>query len=241
MEDPLPDMAPTVPPAGPRPAITVPEAPSSLAYRLSKRAIDVGVAGIGLILLSPIMLAAALAVRLESGGPSLFRQQRLGLAGRPFTMLKFRSMHAAADEDIHRAHVEELIRGGSAAAEPEARDRATWVPIESDARVTRVGSILRRTHVDERPQLLNVLAGQMSLVGPRPPIPYEVELYQPWQLRRLSVPPGMTGLWQATGWGRLTFDEGVALDLQYVDSRSLRTDLGLLGRTLWQLVTRRQY
>jgi lipopolysaccharide/colanic/teichoic acid biosynthesis glycosyltransferase len=148
-------------------------------------------------------------------------------------------MHASADEELHRAHVQELIRGGSA-HEPRAGDR-TWLPITSDARVTRIGSFLRRTHIDELPQLVNVLRGEMSLVGPRPPIPYEVDVYEPWQLRRLSVPPGLTGLWQANGWGRLGFEDGVRLDLEYVDTRSFGTDLRLLGRTLWQLVTRRQF
>jgi len=133
--------------------------------------------------------------------------------------------------------VRELIRG-----DPSARSaEEVWLPIAADPRVTRLGAFLRRSHLDELPQLINIVRGEMSLVGPRPPIPYEVEVYEPWQLRRLSVLPGMTGLWQATAWGRVSFDEGVVLDLAYVDRRSFGVDLRLIGRTLWQIVTGRQF
>ena len=115
------------------------------------------------------------------------------------------------------------------------------MPLSSDPRVTRIGRFLRRTHLDELPQLLNVLRGEMSIVGPRPPIPYEVELYEPWHLRRLAVTPGLTGLWQVRGWGRLSFDEGVSLDLDYIDRRSLGTDLRIILRTAWQITTGRQF
>jgi lipopolysaccharide/colanic/teichoic acid biosynthesis glycosyltransferase len=107
--------------------------------------------------------------------------------------------------------------------------------------VTGIGSFLRRSHLDELPQLLNVLRGDMSLVGPRPPIPYEVELYEPWQLPRLSVVPGLTGLWQAYGWGRLSFADGVKLDLEYVERRSFGLDLKIILRTLWQMLAGRQF
>jgi lipopolysaccharide/colanic/teichoic acid biosynthesis glycosyltransferase len=107
--------------------------------------------------------------------------------------------------------------------------------------VTRIGGFLRRSHLDELPQLFNIVRGEMSLVGPRPPIPYEVDLYEPWHLRRLSVIPGLTGLWQANGWGRLSFDEGVALDVEYVERRSFGLDLQIIGQTLWQVVTGRQF
>jgi len=223
--------------SGPARAVAVAETP--LGYRIAKRSLDLVVAAAGLVVISPVLAGFALAIRLESSGPILFRQERVGLGGRRFVMLKLRSMHASADEELHRAHVQELIRGGSA-HEPRAGDR-TWLPITADARVTRIGSFLRRTHIDELPQLVNVLRGEMSLVGPRPPIPYEVDVYEPWQLRRLSVPPGLTGLWQANGWGRLGFEDGVRLDLEYVDTRSFGTDLRLLGRTLWQLVSGRQF
>ena len=223
---------------GPASSLIVPVAPTPVAYRVAKRSLDLLASLLGLVLLSPILVLVAAAVKLESRGPVLFRQQRLGLGGRPFTVYKFRTMFGTAAQDRHRDHVRDLIR-------PEAADAGSegevWLPIRSDPRVTRIGAFLRRSHLDEFPQLINIARGEMSFVGPRPPIPYEVEVYQPWHLRRLAVIPGLTGLWQATGWGRLTFDEGVALDIAYIDRRSFGFDLGLILRTLWQIVTRRQF
>jgi lipopolysaccharide/colanic/teichoic acid biosynthesis glycosyltransferase len=215
--------------------VAVPVEPTPPGYRAAKRALDIGVAGTATLASSPLWLAIALAVRIDSPGPVLFRQERIGLGGRPFTVLKFRSMHVHADEDAHRRYVSRLM-GRRRAPEPD-----TWVPIANDERVTRIGRFLRRTHLDELPQLVNVLRGEMSLVGPRPPIPYEVELYEPWHLRRLAVLPGLTGLWQANGWGRLSFDQGVRLDLEYVERRSFGLDLRILGRTAWQVITGRQF
>jgi len=217
-------------------AATIPIAHTAPGYRVAKRALDLTAAAIGLVLTSPLMLGIAAAVKAESPGPVFFRQQRLGLGGRPFTILKFRSMHLRADEREHRVHISRLIR-----QDKPASDDVTWLPIEADARVTRVGALLRRSHLDELPQLLNIVRGDMSLVGPRPPIPYEVELYQPWHLRRLAVIPGLTGLWQARGWGALSFDEGVALDVEYVERRSFWLDLKIIVRTLWQVLTGRQF
>jgi lipopolysaccharide/colanic/teichoic acid biosynthesis glycosyltransferase len=217
-----------------RTEMTVAIAPTPVGYRAAKRSLDIVGAAIGLVVSSPVILGVAVAIRASSPGPILFRQERVGLGGRRFTLYKFRSMHAAADEGAHRDYVRRLITG-------EDGGVSTWIPIEGDARVTRFGSFLRRSHVDELPQLLNVLRGEMSLVGPRPPIPYEVELYEPWHLERLAVVPGLTGLWQVTGWGRLSFDEGVALDLEYVRRRSFLLDLRIIGRTAWQIATRRQF
>jgi lipopolysaccharide/colanic/teichoic acid biosynthesis glycosyltransferase len=222
----------------PSPSLTVPVSPTPAGYRLSKRALDLVGSTIGLVLTSPVMAVVALAVKLESPGPVLFRQQRLGLGGRPFIVYKFRSMHLSAEQSRHRDHVRDLIRGEGVETKSSA---AAWVPIPFDPRVTRLGAFLRRSHLDELPQLINIARGDMSLVGPRPPIPYEVEVYEPWHLRRLSVIPGLTGLWQATGWGRLSFDEGVALDLAYIDRRSFWFDLGLIMRTLWQIAVGRQF
>ena len=219
------------------PLPTVPVSPTPAGYRSAKRALDVIGSTIGLVLTSPVLALVALAVRLESPGPVLFRQQRLGLGGRPFTLYKFRSMHLSAEQSRHRDHVRDLIRGDGPQTEPSA----AWLPIPLDPRVTRLGAFLRRSHLDELPQLINIARGDMSLVGPRPPIPYEVEVYEPWHLRRLSVIPGLTGLWQATGWGRLSFDEGVALDLAYIDRRSFWFDFGLILRTLWQIAVGRQF
>jgi lipopolysaccharide/colanic/teichoic acid biosynthesis glycosyltransferase len=219
---------------------TVPVAPTPVPYRTAKRILDVMASSIGLILSSPLLLAIAAAIRMESPGEILFRQERVGLGGRTFRLYKFRTMHSTADQETHRRHVEQLIRG-EASEEPAARGGATWIPLEADQRVTRVGRFLRRSHLDELPQLINVLRGEMSVVGPRPPIPYEVAVYEPWHLRRLSVIPGLTGLWQVRGWGKLSFDEGVALDLEYIESRSFFGDLGLVLRTLWQIVRGRQF
>lgn len=217
-----------------RDAVRVPLAPTPTGYRLTKRFLDVAVSSAGLVVSSPFMLVIAAAIRIGSPGPILFRQERLGIGGRRFTLYKFRTMHAAADEEAHREYVQRLITR-------EQPTDATWIPLQEDPRVTRIGGFLRRSHLDEVPQLLNVLRGEMSLVGPRPPIPYEVELYAPWHLRRLAVVPGLTGLWQVRGWGRLSFDEGVALDLEYIERRSLATDLRILFRTAWQITTGRQF
>jgi lipopolysaccharide/colanic/teichoic acid biosynthesis glycosyltransferase len=218
-------------------SLVVPIAPTSGGYRVAKRSLDLAASVIGLILVSPILAVVAVAVKVESRGPILFRQERLGLGGRPFTLYKFRSMFSSAEQGQHRDHVRELIRGEAS----ERSGEEVWLPITADPRVTRLGTFLRRSHFDELPQLINIVRGEMSLVGPRPPIPYEVEVYEPWHLRRLSVIPGLTGLWQATAWGRVSFDEGVALDLAYIERRSFRFDLRLIGRTLWQIAIGRQF
>jgi lipopolysaccharide/colanic/teichoic acid biosynthesis glycosyltransferase len=223
---------------GPALSLIVPVAPTPAAYRIAKRSLDLVASALGLVLVSPILVLVAVAVKLESRGPVLFRQQRLGLGGRPFTVFKFRTMFSSAEQEQHRDHVRDLIRRD--ASEQTATSEA-WLPIRSDPRVTRLGTFLRRSHLDEVPQLINIVRGEMSLVGPRPPIPYEVEVYQPWHLRRLAVIPGLTGLWQATGWGRLSFDEGVALDIKYIDRRGFWLDLRLILRTLWQILTGRQF
>jgi lipopolysaccharide/colanic/teichoic acid biosynthesis glycosyltransferase len=210
-------------------------AATGTGYRLAKRGFDVIASLLGLVVTSPILLGVGIAVRLESPGPILFSQVRLGLGGRPFRLLKFRTMHLTADERRHQEHIAELLRVGDPAA------GGTWTPIEADPRVTRIGGFLRRSHLDELPQLINVLRGEMSIVGPRPPIPYEVELYEPWHLRRLAVLPGLTGLWQVQGWGRLTFDEGVRLDVEYIDRRSLGLDVQIILRTAWQMLRGRQF
>jgi lipopolysaccharide/colanic/teichoic acid biosynthesis glycosyltransferase len=219
-------------------SLIVPVAPTPSGYRIAKRSLDLVASLLGLLLSSPVMALVAIAVKLESRGPILFRQERLGLGGRRFVVFKFRTMFSSAEEERHRDHVRDLIRHD---ASPQNAGGEAWLPIRSDPRVTRIGSFLRRSHLDEFPQLINIVRGEMSLVGPRPPIPYEVEVYQPWHLRRLAVIPGLTGLWQATGWGRLTFDEGVALDVEYIERRSFWLDVRLILRTLWQIVTGRQF
>ena len=189
---------------------------------LAKRALDVVGALSGILLFSPILLAITLAVKLTSQGPILFRQQRIGRYGRRFTFLKFRSMKVDNDPSIHQEFVKKLISGGN-------KDAAPVFKITKDPRVTPVGSFLRRTSLDELPQFFNVLLGDMSLVGPRPPIGYEVRMYDAWHKRRfLSVKPGITGLWQVTGRSRVKFDDMVRLDLRYASTWSLWMDLKIL-------------
>jgi lipopolysaccharide/colanic/teichoic acid biosynthesis glycosyltransferase len=198
------------------------------------RALDVvGAAGL-LVLAGPLLLAAALAIRLDSPGPVLFRQVRLGLGGRPFEMLKLRTMVAGADPALHRRHVERLLRHPRA-----ARSAAAWAKPEQDPRITRVGRALRASCLDELPQLVNVLRGEMSLVGPRPALPYEAELWAEWHRMRLTVPPGITGPWQVAARGRVDFDSMVRLDLDYIARRSVATNLRILLQTPGALLRHR--
>ncbi len=178
-------------------------------------------------MLSPFLLLVAVAVRLESKGPALFRQTRLGKDAQPFTFYKFRTMVDGNDPEIHRRYVESLITKPS----EELKGDTGSFKIENDPRLTKLGGLLRRTSIDELPQLFNVLTGDMSLVGPRPPLPYEVELYSARALRRLECRPGITGLWQVSGRCMTTFDEMVELDIEYIDTWSLGLDLRILART----------
>lgn len=194
-----------------------------------KRAIDIVGSATALVLLAPIYLIAALAIKLTSKGPVLFRQQRLGQYGKAFTLLKFRSMRMDCDEKIHKEFVHQFIAGqveASAAAEKPI------FKLKEDPRVTRVGKFLRKTSLDEVPQFWNVLCGDMSLVGPRPPIAYEFRTYGVWHRRRvLEIKPGITGLWQVTGRSRIRFDDMVRLDLKYARAWSLWLDIKILLRT----------
>jgi exopolysaccharide biosynthesis polyprenyl glycosylphosphotransferase len=199
------------------------------SYSTIKRLLDVTGAAALLVLLSPVLGVCALAIRLDSPGPVLFRQRRAGERGRPFTMLKFRTMRVDADSAAHREYATAFIRGQ--ARQHPAGTNGTFKLVHDD-RITRVGRWLRRTSLDELPQLWNVLRSEMSLVGPRPPIPYEVEHYAPAHLARLDVRPGMTGLWQIGGRSDTTFEQMVALDLEYIQSRSLLLDLRILAATI---------
>jgi exopolysaccharide biosynthesis polyprenyl glycosylphosphotransferase len=198
-------------------------------YDLVKRGLDVAGSLTLLILLSPLFLLIAALVKLSSSGPVLFRQTRVGQMRKTFTCLKFRTMQADADHGIHQEFVSSYIKSGARAQ--EAAKKGVF-KITDDPRVTTTGRILRKTSLDELPQLWNVLRGDMSLVGPRPPVPYEVEQYQAWHCRRvLEAKPGITGLWQVNGRSRTTFDEMVRLDLQYAKACSLWTDLKILLAT----------
>jgi len=192
-----------------------------------KRAFDVLGSSTLLLLLSPLFLTIALLVKLRSPGPIFFRQVRVGQNAKPFTMLKFRSMLVNADSKVHQEYVAQFIKSGG-----QSSDTGTVYKLTSDPRITSIGHVLRKTSLDELPQLWNVFRGEMSLVGPRPPLSYETEQYQSWHWRRvLDAKPGVTGLWQVTGRSRTTFDAMVRLDLRYVKTRSLWTDIKILLAT----------
>jgi exopolysaccharide biosynthesis polyprenyl glycosylphosphotransferase len=212
-------------------AIDHPAAKSRWAL-VVKRAMDiVGAISLSLIF-APVMIATAVAIKLSSPGPIVFRQVRIGRDGVPFEFLKFRSMRAGVDDDIHREYVAKLIAGRHHEINEGDSERPVY-KLQSDSRITPVGRILRKTSMDEMPQLFNVLRGEMSLVGPRPPIPYETEKYQSWHLRRLQeVRPGITGLWQVQGRSKLAFDDMVRLDLQYIRNWSLWLDIEILLKTI---------
>lgn len=194
-----------------------------------KRAMDIAGSILALMLFSPVMLLVAILVKATSRGPILYKQQRVGLSGRTFTFLKFRSMKAGNDPSIHQKFIEDFIATGGPAK--ESGDKPLF-KIEDDPRVTSIGRFIRKTSLDEFPQFFNVLKGDMSLVGPRPPIPYEVNCYDTWHKRRyLTVKPGLTGLWQVHGRSRTTFDEMVRLDLLYARSWNIWMDVKILLQT----------
>lgn len=213
-------------------AVQVPQAWTPIAidtsYLRVKRIFDILVA---LLLLAPVglllMLVVALLVRLDSPGPVLFRQRRVGMHGAEFSMLKFRSMYVNNEDAVHRAAVERWMTGQALQGEQGASFKDS-----NDPRVTRVGRFIRRMSLDELPQLFNVLRGEMSLVGPRPPVPYEVERYKREWWLRLSAKPGLTGIWQVYGRSRVPFETMVEMDIEYVKRQSLAFDLRLLALTV---------
>ncbi len=197
--------------------------------RIAKRLMDIAGSAAALALLSPVFFLVAALVKLSSKGPVLFKQQRLGQFGKPFTFLKFRSMYANNDRKIHQEFMRRVIKGDHNGG---SEDGKSVYKMTNDPRITRIGWILRRTSLDELPQFINVLKGEMSLVGPRPPIAYECKEYDIWHRRRvLEVKPGITGLWQIKGRSRVRFDDMVRLDLQYVRTWSLWLDLQILAQT----------
>ncbi len=201
------------------PALCFSTAPQDELLLAAKRAFDVAVSGAVLLLLAPLLAAVALAIWLDSPGPVLFRQRRVGLNGREFWLYKFRSMHRDAE-----ARLQELV----------ARNEASGpvFKMRNDPRATRVGRFIRKTSLDEFPQFWNVLRGEMSIVGPRPPLPEEVRQYKRWQRRRLSVRPGITCEWQVSGRSNVDFDRWIALDLHYIDNWSLWNDIRICARTI---------
>jgi exopolysaccharide biosynthesis polyprenyl glycosylphosphotransferase len=226
------------------------EARSKYAARkmsfLFKRMMDIAGSIVGLILFSPLFLLIPALVKLSSPGPVLFRQERVGLNGKLFTFLKFRTMYVNNDAKVHQEYVKKLIAGevddknGSSGGNGDQADRGERRPvfkIQNDSRITPIGHVLRKTSMDELPQFINVLLGDMSLIGPRPPIPYEVQNYDCWHLSRiLEVKPGITGLWQVMGRSSTTFDEMVRLDIRYSREWTLWLDIKILCKTPWAVV-----
>ncbi len=200
----------------------------------SKIVLDIALALLALALLWPVMLMVAIMVKLTSRGPVIFRQQRLGMGGVPFTFYKFRSMTVNTDDRIHREYTAQLIRAGSGGGAPAAKGgEAASYKMKADPRVTRFGRFIRKSSLDELPQLFNVLKGEMSMVGPRPCIPYEAANYEPWHLRRiLAAKPGITGVWQVEGRSKVSFADMVRMDLRYIRDCSLSLDLKIIVMTV---------
>jgi exopolysaccharide biosynthesis polyprenyl glycosylphosphotransferase len=207
-----------------------PQDKSAKASQSLKRSIDIIGSICALLLFSPLLILIAIAIKLTSRGPILFKQVRLGQFGARFTFFKFRSMYVQNNAKIHQDYINQFISGSHEPAQPDGKSGI--YKIQNDPRVTPVGRFLRKTSLDELPQFLNVLKGEMSLVGPRPPIPYEVEKYELWHRRRfLELRPGITGLWQVEGRSRTRFDEMVRLDLKYARTWSPWLDIKILLRT----------
>ena len=200
-----------------------------VGYELVKRTLDIAGSLCLLLILSPILAVIALAVKLTSPGPVIFRQVRIGRMMKPFMICKFRSMRANTDYGIHQDYVSWFITSSD---KVQGQDKNQLFKLTGDPRITPIGHFLRKTSLDELPQLWNVLRGEMSLVGPRPPLWYELQQYKPWHRHRvLEAKPGITGLWQVSGRSRTTFDEMVRLDLRYVKAKSFWTDIKILLAT----------
>lgn len=196
-----------------------------------KRFVDVVISGLALALVSPLFLLIALLIKKSSPGPVLFVQERLGRDGRPFKFYKFRSMKHNSDDAIHRQFAAMFINGDEGGCAATNSGEKVF-KLKRDPRITPIGAFLRRTSLDELPQLLNILRGDMSLVGPRPPIAYEIENYQPWHMERLKAVPGLTGLWQISGRSSVSFDEMVRLDIRYINEWSFSRDLAIIAKTI---------
>ena len=203
-------------------------APSTRFQRILKRFTDITLAACALVIFAPLFAVIAALIKLSSPGPVLYRQERLGYGGKRFRLYKFRSMKPDCETNSHKDYVLALIKGSPTGSMTETG----FYKIINDPRITRIGHLLRKTSLDELPQLFNVLKGEMSLVGPRPPIPYEVEAYAPWHRRRLlEAIPGITGIWQVEGRSRTSFDDMVRMDIRYSNSWSLWLDIKLLFKT----------
>ncbi len=210
--------------------------PLSDAERFIKRVSDIFISSISLLIISPLWLVISIFIKIDSKGEILFKQERVGMDGRKFLCYKFRTMRTDADDSIHREAYRKNIEGKAKEANAGDDEKPVFGKVKNDPRVTKIGRFLRRSSLDELPQLLNVLKGDMSIIGPRPPIPYEVEEYEIWHRKRLDMKPGITGLWQVSGRNRLTFEEMVKIDLYYIENWSLWLDLKIILLTFPAIV-----
>jgi len=212
--------------------------PSKKFSSLVKRFMDVIVSFVALIIFSPLFLFIPILIKLSSKGPILFKQERVGQFGKKFIFLKFRSMHENCENSIHEDYIKKFICEQKSASAPGKENEKGIYKLTNDTRITPIGLFLRKSSIDELPQLINVLRGEMSLVGPRPPIPYELENYDIWHMRRISeVKPGITGLWQVKGRSITTFDEMVRLDIRYIREWSLWLDIKIILKTPWAILS----
>jgi lipopolysaccharide/colanic/teichoic acid biosynthesis glycosyltransferase len=206
------------------------------AYSTTKRLLDILIVVLGMIVAAPLMLLIFVCIKLDSDGPVLFKQLRSGQDGRLFKIYKFRTMYHNADPEVHRRFAEQFIHNQIISEQASAG--APPFKLADDPRITRVGRLLRRTSLDELPQLFNVFKGEMSMVGPRPPVPYEVDAYQEWHKGRLAARPGITGLWQVRGRSRVMFDDMVQMDLEYIAQQSLWLDIKILLLTIPAVISK---
>jgi len=208
---------------------------NSWLFSKMKYALDALITLPATALLLPLFAVIGLAIKADSKGPVFYRAKAVGKNGQPFTMFKFRSMRVDGASDIHKNYVTRLIKGE---IRPET-EGGKPLKVTQDPRITKVGRLLRKTSMDELPQILNVVRGEMSLVGPRPCLPYEFEIYKDWHKKRLSVRPGITGLWQVAGRSEVAFEDMVLLDLYYLYNRSLSMDLNILYETVFAVVAKK--
>ncbi|HWQ16153.1 MAG TPA: sugar transferase [Roseiflexaceae bacterium] len=202
-------------------------------YVRMKRVVDIVIVLLLLPVLVPLLLLIVVAIKIYSPGPIFYRQQRIGKDGRPFTMLKFRSMHVGNSSTSHREFMQRMIRENLRPQDVGLK----VMKLQGDPRITKPGKLLRMLSLDELPQFINVLRGEMSIVGPRPPLPYEYELYNDWHKKRLAVLPGITGLWQITAHNQVSFDEMVQIDLEYIETMSLWLDLKIIVLTPLEMLS----
>ncbi len=202
------------------------------SYRFPKRALDILISAVLLILFSPVMLLISIGILISSPGPIFYRQTRIGKNGKPFRMLKFRSMQVTNNPDLHREYVQKLIRENTG----PATLGQTSLKIIGDPRITGLGKYLRKSSLDELPQFFNVLKGEMSIVGARPPLPYEYEVYSDWHKQRLQLAPGITGLWQVMAHNTVAFEDMVKMDLEYIRTMNLWLDLKIMLLTPVEMI-----